>query len=56
MSSLNGFTLTTGFLEEGAADAANQTNIVGGLQKSVLNVPGWFNSVKALVTSLLTSP
>ena len=44
MSSLNGFTLTTGFLEEGAPDAANQTNIVGGLQKSVLNVPGWFNS------------
>jgi hypothetical protein len=44
MSSLNGFTLTTGFLEEGTPDAANQTNIVGGLQKSVLNVPGWFNS------------
>ena len=46
MSSLNGFTLTTGFLEEGAATVAGQTNIVGGLQKSVLNVPGWFNSVQ----------
>jgi hypothetical protein len=45
MSSLNGFTLTTGFLEEGLPDAANQTNTVGGLQKSVLNVPGWYNSV-----------
>ena len=44
MSSLNGFTLTTGFLEEGAAAPATQTNIVGGLQKSVLNVPGWYNS------------
>lgn len=47
MSSLNGFSLTTGFLEEGAAAPATQTNIVGGLQKSVLNVPGWYNSVKA---------
>jgi hypothetical protein len=56
MSSLNGFTLTTGFLEEGTPDAANQTNIVGGLQKSVLNVPGWFTApLQALVTSLLTS-
>ena len=48
MSSLNGFTLTTGFLEEGAATPAGQTNIVGGLAKNSLNVPGWFNSVKAL--------
>jgi len=48
MSSLNGFTLTTGFLEEGTADAAGQTNTVGGLAKNSLNVPGWFNSVKAL--------
>jgi hypothetical protein len=44
MSSLNGFTLTTGFFEEGAADPANQTNVVGGLSKATLNVPGWFNS------------
>jgi hypothetical protein len=44
MNSINGFSLTTGFLEEGAAAAATQTNIVGGLQKSVLNVPGWYNS------------
>jgi hypothetical protein len=57
MSSLNGFTLTTGFLEEGLPDAANQTNTVGGLQKSALNVPGWYNSISrlVLVTSLLTS-
>jgi hypothetical protein len=48
MSSLNGFTLTTGFLEEGAATAAGQTNVVGGLAKNTLNVPGWFNSVVAL--------
>jgi hypothetical protein len=48
MSSLNGFTLTTGFLEEGAATPAGQTNIVGGLAKNSLNVPGWFNSVQAL--------
>jgi hypothetical protein len=47
MSSLNGFTLTTGFLEEGAPAPATQTNIVGGLQKSVLDVPGWYNSVQA---------
>jgi len=47
MSSLNGFTLTTGFLEEGAAAPATQTNTVGGLSKATLNVPGWFNSVKA---------
>jgi hypothetical protein len=47
MSSLNGFTLTTGFLEQGAPDPANQTNTVGGLSKATLNVPGWFNSVKA---------
>lgn len=46
MSSLNGFTLTTGFLEEGLPAVATQTNIVGGLQKSVLDVPGWYNSVK----------
>jgi hypothetical protein len=44
MSSLNGFTLTTGFLEEGASTPAGQTNIVGGLAKNSLNVPGWFNS------------
>lgn len=44
MSSLNGFTLTTGFLEEGAAAPATQTNTVGGLAKNTLNVPGWFNS------------
>lgn len=44
MSSLNGFSLTTGFLEEGVAAPATQTNTVGGLQKSVLNVPGWYNS------------
>jgi hypothetical protein len=48
MSSLNGFTLTTGFFEEGAATPAGQTNTVGGLSKATLNVPGWFNSVKAL--------
>jgi hypothetical protein len=47
MSSLNGFTLTTGFLEEGAATPAGQTNTVGGLSKATLNVPGWFNSVKS---------
>ena len=47
MSSLNGFTLTTGFLEEGAAAPATQTNVVGGLSKATLNVPGWFNSVRA---------
>ena len=47
MSSLNGFTLTTGFLEEGAAAPATQTNTVGGLSKATLNVPGWFNSVRA---------
>ena len=44
MSSLNGFTLTTGFLEEGVAAPATQTNTVGGLSKATLNVPGWFNS------------
>jgi len=47
MSSLNGFTLTTGFLEEGDPDAAGQTNTIGGLQKSALDVPGWYNSVQA---------
>jgi hypothetical protein len=46
MSSLNGFTLTTGFLEEGAPAVATQTNTVGGLSKATLNVPGWFNSVE----------
>ena len=55
MSSLNGFTLTTGFLEEGAPDAANQTNIVGGLQKSVLNVPGWFNSSVASTGNIVAN-
>lgn len=44
MSSLNGYTLTTGFLEEGAAAPATQTNTVGGLAKNTLNVPGWYNS------------
>ena len=53
MSSLNGFTLTTGFLEEGAASAAGQTNTVGGLAKNSLNVPGWFNSVKALTGTVV---
>lgn len=47
MSSLNGFTLTTGFLEEGAPAPATQTNTVGGLAKNTLNVPGWFNSSNA---------
>ena len=55
MSSLNGFTLTTGFLEEGTPDAANQTNIVGGLQKSVLNVPGWFNSSVASTGNIVAN-
>lgn len=47
MSSLNGFSLTTGFLENGAPTAAGQTNTVGGLAKNTLNVPGWFNSFQA---------
>ena len=53
MSSLNGFTLTTGFLEEGAATPAGQTNIVGGLAKNSLNVPGWFNSVKSCTAATI---
>jgi hypothetical protein len=55
MSSLNGFTLTTGFLEEGAAAPATQTNTVGGLSKATLNVPGWFNSVKAGTTATINA-
>lgn len=47
MNTLNGFSLTTGFMENGVATAAGQTNTIGGLQKSVLNVPGWFNSFLA---------
>ena len=53
MSSLNGFTLTTGFFEEGAATAAGQTNTVGGLSKATLNVPGWFNSVKSCTAATI---
>ena len=55
MSSLNGFTLTTGFLEEGAATPAGQTNIVGGLAKNSLNVPGWFNSVQACTAATINA-
>jgi hypothetical protein len=55
MSSLNGFTLTTGFFEEGAATAAGQTNVVGGLAKNTLNVPGWFNSVKSCTAGTINA-
>ena len=34
---------TTGFLEQGARTAAGQTNTVGGVQKSVVDVEGWYN-------------
>lgn len=47
MSTLNGFSLTTGFLENGLPTPAGQTNTVGGLAKNTLNVPGWFNSFQA---------
>ena len=44
LNTLNGEASTTGFLEAGAAAPATQTNTVGGLSKSTLNVPGWFNA------------
>lgn len=45
LNSLNGFTLTGGFLEEGVPTTAGQTNTVGNLQKSVLDVQGWYNRI-----------
>jgi len=44
LNSLNGEASTTGFLEAGAAAPGTQTNTIGGLQKSALDVPGWYNS------------
>ena len=45
LNTLNGIPAasTTGFFEEGAATPVGQTNTVGGLQKSVLDVNGWYN-------------
>ena len=45
LNSLNGIPAasTTGFLEQGAATPAGQTNTVGGIQKSVVDVQGWYN-------------
>tara|TARA_Y100001973_G_scaffold18614_3_gene27288 strand:- start:454 stop:1473 length:1020 start_codon:yes stop_codon:yes gene_type:complete len=45
MGTLDGYTSTTGFLEEGAPAPATQTNTVGGLAKNTLNVRGWYNQV-----------
>ena len=42
LNTLNGVASTTGFLEN-AAPGAGQTNTVGGLQKSALDVRGWYN-------------
>jgi hypothetical protein len=44
LHTLNGEFEATGFLEAGVAAAATQTNTVGALQKSVLDVEGWYNS------------
>ena len=44
LNTLNGEFSTGGFLEAGAAAAATQTNTVGGLQKSVIDAEGWYNS------------
>lgn len=43
LNTLNGFTRTDGFLEEGARTVAGQTNTVGGIQKSVVDAAGWYN-------------
>lgn len=40
---LNGEASTTGIIEAGAPAAATQTNTIGGIQKSVVNVVGWYN-------------
>lgn len=53
LNTLNGEASSTGFLEAGAAAAATQTNTVGGLQKSVLDVPGWYNAFKNGSTSTI---
>jgi len=47
LNSLNGVpaAMTTGFLEEGAPAAATQTNTIGGIQKSVVDVVGWYNQI-----------
>ena len=55
LNTLNGEAKTTGFLEAGAAAAATQTNIVGGLTKSTLNVPGWYNSFKQGSTATIVA-
>tara|TARA_R100000655_G_scaffold49495_1_gene87021 strand:+ start:848 stop:1864 length:1017 start_codon:yes stop_codon:yes gene_type:complete len=43
LNTLNGHTITTGFIENGAPAPASQTNTVGGLAKNTLNVRGWYN-------------
>lgn len=45
LNTLNGVpaAATTGFLEQGARTTAGQTNTVGGVQKSVVDVEGWYN-------------
>lgn len=44
LNTLNGEQSGTGFLEDGAAAAATQTNIIGGLGKAAVNVRGWYNA------------
>tara|TARA_R100001463_G_scaffold82651_3_gene137290 strand:- start:6626 stop:7651 length:1026 start_codon:yes stop_codon:yes gene_type:complete len=45
LNSLNGVpaAYTTGILEQGAPAPATQTNTIGGIQKSVVDVQGWYN-------------
>jgi len=51
LNTLNGEYEATGFCENGAPAAATQTNTVGGLQKSALNVRGWFNQLQDISAS-----
>jgi len=55
MNTLNGHTITTGFLENGAPAAATQTNTVGGLAKATVNVPGWYNQYETCASSFSTA-
>jgi len=45
LNSLNGVpaAFINGFLEEGARTTLGQTNTIGGIQKSVVDVEGWYN-------------
>lgn len=54
LGTLNGHTLTTGFIENGAPAAATQTNTVGGIKKDTVDAVGWYNQYQTAAAAFGT--